>query len=165
MCQDILSVENKDIINSAIDQQMYFFKHSIDYTKLFLEEIYFCTVVVPEITGPVDMFKKEFKVVLYVDTINGRKKLAFKDEASVKSEIELSRKMETKKIPLELDFNLLISSKDSGKTIQLDMIDNNTQKKSALLNFCNFFAVNLAPALKWYLKRKWEEVTVNEHKS
>jgi hypothetical protein len=128
----------------------------------FLKEIYLC-LIGPEVDDiQPDPFKKEFKLILHVDTINGRKKLNFKDEAAINAEIELSRKMCDKKIPLELYVSMKMSSKDKGKTVNIDMIDHEVgQKKSALLNFGNFFAVNIPTALKYYLKKRWEE-TVNK---
>lgn len=121
--------------------------------------MYLCSVGKEASDTETDPFTKVFKVILYVDTINGRKKMSFKDEATVKSEIELSKKMMDKKVRLDLDIVVKISSKDKGKTIEIDMHDSVVQKKSALLSFSNFFAVNITTALKYYLKKQWEETT------
>lgn len=127
-------------------------------TIKFLQEIYLCEII-PEVDdAQPNPFKKEFKLMLHIDTINGRKKMSFKDEPAIKAEIDLSRKMFEKKLPLELYISMKISSKDKGKTVDFDMIDREVgRKKSALLNFGNFFAVNITGALKYYLKKNWED--------
>jgi len=161
LCQDILSIQNKDKIYSVEDQQLFFFNHVFDNTVKFLKEIYLCTVV-PEVTdAPQNPFNKEFKLMLCVDTVNGRKKMNFKDDSSMKAEIDLSRKMNEKKVRLDLDISFKISSRDKGKTVDFDMLDSQVGKKSALLTFGNFFAVNIQPAVKYFLKKRWEEVTNN----
>lgn len=101
--------------------------------------------------------KQEMKVVLKVDTLNGRKKMIFKDESATNAEMNLSKTMFQKNIPIDLDVLVTISSKNAGKTVEIDMIDNNVLKKSALPSFSTFFAVNIGSALKFYLKRKLEE--------
>lgn len=103
--------------------------------------------------------KREFKVVLHVDTINGRKKMSFKDESTYESEIAISKKMSEKKVRIDLDIAMKISSNDNGKTVEMFMIDNEVQKKSGLLSFGNFFSVNIVPALKFYLKKTCEDIT------
>lgn len=97
--------------------------------------------------------KKEFKILLHFDTFNGRKKMNFKDESTVKAEINLSKKMNNQKIRLDLDINMKITSKDKGKSIEFEMIDNDVQKKSAVQTFGNFFSVNVQQALKFYLEQ------------
>lgn len=103
--------------------------------------------------------EKEFNIILHVDTINGRKKMSFKDDSSVNAEINLSRKMSENKVRLDLDINMKITSKDAGKSVDFEMIDNNLQKKSTIQTFGNLFSVNIPQALKFYLKKNWEEAT------
>lgn len=98
-----------------------------------------------------------FKVILLVDTVNGRKKVNFKDQLSVAAEINLSEKMSEKKLPLNLNLTMTISSKNKGKSIDFELVDNEMHQKSALLNFSNFFSVNIVLALKFYLKERLEE--------
>lgn len=64
-----------------------------------------------------------------------------------------------KKIRMDLDADVKISSKDNGKTVDIEMFDAEVQKKSALPNFGTYFAVNISPALKYYLKKSWEDST------
>lgn len=94
--------------------------------------------------------------MLTEDTVNGRKKMVFKDESTVAAEAELSRKMREKGVRLDLDATVKITSTTKGKTVDLEILDNSAQKKSGLPNFCNFFAVNIPVALKYYLKKKWD---------
>lgn len=124
--------------------------------KEFLEEVYLCTVTPkPETEEPM---KQDMTVFLNFDTINGRKKMNFKSESTMDAEISLSKKMYEKHIPIELDVNLSISSKNNGKTVEIDMMDNKSaDKKSALPSFGTFFAVNVIPALKFYLKKRLDE--------
>lgn len=157
MCQDILRAQDSTKICSIEDQQKFFFDHIYDDAKKFLQEVYLCEIV-PEVTDTQeDPFKKEFKLTLTTDTINGRKKMVFKDESTINGEIELSKTMKEKKVPMELDVCMKISSKDKGKSVDIELVDNGVQKKSPLLNFSNFFAVNIPVALKYYLKKKWED--------
>lgn len=104
--------------------------------------------------------KKEMKVSLKFDSINGRKKMNFKDESSMNAEVNLSKKMLEKSILLDLDVNVKISTTDKGKTVEISMLDNNITKKSALPTFGTFFSVNIGAALKFYLKRKMEEAMI-----
>lgn len=68
--------------------------------------------------------------------------------------------MSEKKIRLDLDITMKISSKDKGKTVDFDLNDNDPAvKKSPILSFGNIVAVNVAPTLKYYLKKTWEEAT------
>lgn len=104
---------------------------------------------------------KEFKIELHVDTINQRKKINFKDDATLQADIELSKKMCANKIQLQLDINVKISTATKGKIVNLELIDNSTTKKSALSNFGSCLNINLMPALRFYLKKKWTEATNN----
>lgn len=81
----------------------------------------------------------------------------FKDEASVNSEKKISHMMKEKKIQLDLDAIVNISSKDDGKTVDIEMVDSVSKKKSGLPNFGTYFAVNISPALKFYLKSRHVE--------
>lgn len=101
---------------------------------------------------------EEFNVVLNVDTVNGRKKINFKDESAVSAEVKISHMMSDKKMPTDLDVVLKISSKDKGKSVDIEMIDNAGTKKSVLPSFSSFFAINISTALKFYLKSTWEDV-------
>lgn len=141
------------------DQQRFFYHHVYESSVKFLQEIYLCTIVPEQVDETPEAMVKQFKIILHVDTINGRKKINFKDDASLSNEINLSRKMNEKKIRFELDISMKISSKDKGKSINIEMVDNDAQKKTALSNFGNFFAVNIPQALKFYLKKKLEEAT------
>jgi len=143
------------------DQQQFFFNHTVEYTKKFLEEIYMATVLPDAAEAPADMMKKQFTVTLLVDTINGRKKLNFNNPETVQSEITLTQKMLEKNIKLDLDVVLTISSTDKGKSADFLLVDSDSRKKSALLSFGNFFSVNVATALRYYLKKRWEESTNN----
>lgn len=112
----------------------------------------------PEINEASKPFQTRFKVVLQVDTINGRKKINFKDEGTIKGEKTLSRKMAEKNIKLDLDVLMQIHSKDSGKTVEFEIYDENSAGKSALQNFGNYFSINILPALRFYLKKKLEGI-------
>ena len=148
--------QDKDKICSVEDQQVFFFNHVYEGIKKFLQEIYLCTIVaVPDHFTP-DPFCKWFKMVLDVDTVNGRKKVNFKDETSVNNEKKVSNMMKEKKIPIEIESMVKISSKDNGKAVVIEMIDCQVKKKSGLPNFGTFFAVNISPALKYYLKTLWD---------
>lgn len=139
------------------DQHKFFFDHIYENTKKFLREVYLCQIVSEDTDTQEDPFKREFKLILTTDTINGRKKMVFKDESTINGEIELSKKMKEKNLPMELDVYVKITSKDKGKSVEMELVDSGVQKKSALLNFSNFFAVNIPVALKYYLKKKWED--------
>jgi hypothetical protein len=121
-----------------------------------------CTIV-PEIidnqASTADTMQTRFKIILPYDTINGRKKLSFKDDETMQQEKSLSQKMFEKRIPFDLDIMMAIVTKDKGKSIDFDMFDNNfANKKSALLNFGNYFSINITTALKYFLKKRWEEL-------
>lgn len=156
-CQDILSHNNPNKLLTPDDQQKYFFEHAVECTKKFLQEIYLC-ILVPEINETSKPFESRFKVILHVDTINGRKKINFKDESTIKGEISLSRTMAEKKIRLDLDVLILISSKDKGKSVEYVIFDENSAGKSALQNFGNYFSINILTALRYYLKKKLDEI-------
>lgn len=153
--------ENPSKVYSAEDQQKFFYEHALEYTQIFLKDYYLCRVI-PEISDenqPKQM-QARLKVILQFDTINGRKKMSFKDDESCTAEKTLSSKMLEKKINLDLDCLMVISSKDKGKTIDIDMFDyNNVTKKSSLLSFGNYFSINIATALKYYLKKRWDIAT------
>lgn len=157
MCQDILRAQDSTKICSIDDQQKFFFHHVHENTKKFLQEVYLCEIVTEVTDTQADPFNTEFKLMLTTDTINGRKKMVFKDESTINGEIELSKTMKEKKVLMELDVCMKISSKDKGKSVEMELVDNGVQKKSALLNFSNFFAVNIPVALKYYLKKQWED--------
>lgn len=145
------------------NKQELFFNHVENDTKRFLEEIYLCTITarpVPE----TEIMMKEINVALRFDTINGRKKLNLKDDSTMNAEINLSKKMCEKEIVLDLDINMTISSSDNGKTVDINMIDNDVLKKSALRNFSTFFSVNLGTALKFYLKKRFATATARIQK-
>jgi hypothetical protein len=123
-----------------------------------------CTVI-PELSADqsnANLMQSRLRVVLQYDTINGRKKMSFKDDETIGVEQTLSSKMLDKKISLDLDCLMVISSKDKGKTIDFDMFDSsNVAKKSSLLSFGNYFSINIATALKFYLKKRWDMATSN----
>lgn len=159
-CQDILTHQNQNKICSVEDQQKYFFEHVKEYTEKFLKDVYLCTIV-PEVSedNKTNSMLYKFRVILLFDTINGRKKMSFKDDESFDAEKLLSKKMLEKRIKLDLDILVAITSLDKGKTIDIDMFDSNSSsKKSSLLAFGNYFSINIALALKYYLKKRWEEV-------
>lgn len=166
-CLDILLTtqnENSTKIYSIEDQQKLFYEHVLEYTQKFLKEHYLCTVI-PELLDQdqsnSNLMQSRLRVILQYDTINGRKKMSFKDDETVGVEQTLSSKMLEKKINLDLDCLMVISSKDKGKTIDFDMFDSsNVVKKSSLLSFGNYFSINIATALKFYLKKRWDMATV-----
>lgn len=140
------------------DQQKFFFDHTVENTKKFLQEIYLCTLV-PDISETSNPFQSRFKVVLQIDTINGRKKINYKDENTIKTEQTLSKKMAEKNIRFDLDALMVIQSKDKGKTVEFEIYDENSAgKPSALQNFGNYFSINILTALRYYLKKKAEEI-------
>lgn len=147
---------------SEDDQQAFFFNHVCEGTQKFLQEVYLC--VIPPDAGLAqssESMQKEFKVELHVDTINQRKKINFKDDAALNAEIELSKKMCASKNQLQLDITVKISTVTKGKIVTLELIDNSPAKKSALSNFGSCLNINLMPALRFYLKKKWTEATNN----
>ncbi|KAG5677053.1 hypothetical protein PVAND_006837 [Polypedilum vanderplanki] len=163
LCQDILTQYNKDKILTMEDQQKFYFDNFVEHTEKFLKEIYLCTVL-PELSGEKsnsNVMEKKFKVILPVDTINGRKKMIFKDDDSVNTEKLLSKKLFEKKTPLDLDIFINISSADKGKTIDIDMFDNHANKKTSILTFGNYFSINVPLALKYFLRKLWCEVMKN----
>jgi hypothetical protein len=129
----------------------------VEHTKKFLQEIYLCTLV-PDISETSSPFTSRFKIVLQVDTINGRKKINYKDENTVKFEKSLSMKMAEKKILFDLDALMVIQTKDKGKTVEIEIYDENSAGKSALQNFGNYFSINILSALRFYLKKKADEI-------
>lgn len=139
------------------DQQKYFFDHAVENTKKFLQEIYLCTLI-PDISETSNPFSARFKVVLQIDTINGRKKINYKDENTIKAELSLSKKMAEKGIRFDLDALMVILSKDKGKTVEFEIYDENSAGKSALQNFGNYFSINILTALRYYLKKKADEI-------
>lgn len=131
---------------------------------MFLNEVYLCFVT-PVDGNPQTPMRKVLKVVLHVDTVNGRKKMQFKDNASYEDEIKHSKIMMEQKKRIEIDMTMTISSKDKGKSVEIFMIDNELQVKSSLLGFCNYFSVNLPLALKYYLKKQCEDITKDQELS
>lgn len=161
ICQDILSSTNANKVYSVMDQQSFLYAHILEYTKKFLQDIYLCSIVpdISDSSSSSSSMHSRFKIILPFDTINGRKKIGFKDDDSVQQEINLSTKMLAKKLRLDLDIIMVVSSKDKGKTIDFDMFDNNNaSKKSALLTFGNYFSINITTAIKFYLKKRLETV-------
>lgn len=160
LCQDILRLADKDKVISLEDQQAYMFNHICQGTIKLLKDVYLC-IIVPEVSDAQEVpFKTEFKVILHVDTVSGRKKLSLLNEATYNNEIVISRKMNEKKIRFDLDITMKISSKDKGKTVDFDLKDSDpAAKKSPILSFGNIFSVNIAPTIKYYLKKTWEEAT------
>lgn len=143
-------------IFSVEDQQKFFFNRVYESAIKFLKEIYLCTIV-PEEVDSKETMVKQFKIILHVDTINGRKKINFKDDAAVINEINLSKKMNEKKVRFDLDISMKISSKDKGKSVNIEMFDNDVQKKTSLFSFGNFFSVNIPQAVKFYLRKELDE--------
>jgi hypothetical protein len=139
---------------------LFLYNHTVEGSKKFLQEVYLCTLVSEPSSSELP-FKDEFRLSLNVDTVNGRKKMNFKDDATMSSEISLSKKMCEKAVKFDLNVMLTISSKDKGKTVDYELVDIESNKRSAVLNFGNFFSVNISTVLKYYLKKKWEEVTNN----
>ncbi|KAL7047248.1 hypothetical protein ACKWTF_002843 [Chironomus riparius] len=162
-CQDILLNENPSKFYSVEEQQTLFYELVVEYSQKFLKEHYLCTVI-PELSedqSNSNLMQSRLRVILQYDTINGRKKMSFKDDETIEVEKTLSSKMLEKKINLDLDCLMVISTKDKGKTIDFDMFDSsNVTKKSSLLSFGNYFSINILTALKFYLKKKWDMVTV-----
>jgi hypothetical protein len=162
-CQDILLHENPSKIYSVADQQMLFYEHVVEYSQKFLKDYYLCTVI-PELSedqSNSNLMQTRLRVILQYDTINGRKKMSFKDDETIEVEQTLSSKMLDKKINLDLDCLMVISTKDKGKTIDFDMFDSsNVTKKSSLLSFGNYFSINISTALKFYLKKRWDMATL-----
>ncbi|XP_070494374.1 poly(A) RNA polymerase, mitochondrial-like [Chironomus tepperi] len=162
-CQDILLHENPSKIYSVEDQHKLFYEHVLEYTQKFLKECYLCTVI-PELSeepSNSNPMHTRLHIVLQYDTINGRKKMNFKDDESVGVEQTLSSKMLEKKIAYDLDCYLVIFSRDQGKSVSYDMFDsNNVSKKSSLSSFGNYFSINIATALKFYLKKRWDMATI-----
>jgi hypothetical protein len=164
MCQDILVLtdENYETVFSEKDLQKFFFNHVMTYTIEFLRDVYLCTIV-PEVSekSQENAMQSKYKVLLPFDSVNGRKKMSFKDDESVKGEKILSAKMLEKKNPFGLDIQMFISSDDGGKSVCIDMLDDNPNgKKTALLAFGNYFSINIPLALKYYLKKRWDNVKV-----
>lgn len=149
LCQDILTSRDPTKVCSVQDQQNFFLVHVCSGIKRFLKDVYLCTIL------PGDT-PQEFKIFLDFDTVNGRKKINFKDEATLASDVKISTMMREKKIPLDLDAVVTITSKDEGKTVDIEMTDSVNRKKSALPNFGTYFAVNIQAALKYYLKEAWD---------
>lgn len=160
LCQDILRSTDKDKVISSVDQQAYLFRHICDGTIKLLKDVFLCIVVPETNNAQENPFRATFKVILHVDTVNGRKKLNLLNEATYDNEIAVSRKMSEKKIRLDLDITLTISSKDKGKSVDIELGDNGPPvQKSPIPRFGSFFAVNVAPALKYYLRQTWKEAT------
>lgn len=159
-CQDILT--KKDDTNTKIftaeSQQKFFFEHIVESTKKFLQEIYLATVISEPVDALKNTMRYECKIFLVEDTINGRKKMNFNTVEALAAESALSKKMMEKKINLDLEMILTISSLDKGKTVDFQMHDIYPRKKTALLAFGNYFAVNIPAAIRFYLKQKWEDI-------
>ena len=125
-------------------------------TKLFLEEIY-CAVV-EEIESDGD-FKRVFKVTLSVDTVDSRKKINFTSIDTLAAEKLVTQQKLERNEPFALDLILTLQSLDQGMTIECNMADNLESKKSSLSTFGSYFAINILHAIKFYLKKKFEEVS------
>ena len=118
-----------------------------------------CTII-PEISETTTSASR-FKVILHVDTINLRKKISFKDEAAVNNEMKLSAKIAANNVKFDLDVLMIISTKDGGKTVQYEIIDESKVGKSALQNFGSYFSVNILNALRYFLKKRLENASIN----
>ena len=105
-----------------------------------------------------------FKVILHADTFTGRKNINFKDESTFNAEINVSQKMSEKKLQAAIDLTLIISSKNQGKSIDFEIMDNKVQRKSSLSPFSNFFSINISQAMKFYLKKRLEETKAEDIK-
>ena len=154
MCQDILAFnkkgKNKDIINVE-ECQLYYVQHVIESTKLFLENIYCANV---EEVKSKDKFKREFKVKLFVDTVNSRKKINFSSNVTFATEMLVTKQKVERKEPFALDIIMTLQSFDKGLTVECNMVDNADVKKSSLSMFGSYFVVNIVQAIKFYLKKK-----------
>lgn len=154
MCQDILAFnkkgKKKDIINVE-ECQLYYVKHVIESTKLFLENIYCANV---EEVKSKDKFKREFKVTLFVDTVNSRKKINFSNNVTFATEMLVTKQKVERNEPFALDIIMTLQSFDKGLTVECNMVDNADVKKSSLSMFGSYFVVNIVQAIKFYLKKK-----------
>lgn len=153
-----MHAEDKNRITTEDDHLKFYYKHVCTGTIQFLEEVYLCSITQLN-NADDDSLPLEMKISLPFDTLRGRKKLNFKDEATVNAEKDLSKKMVENKFQIDLDGMMKISTKDNGKTIDFDMIDNEVQKKSSLPIFGSLFGVNIGSALQFYLKTKLKNVT------
>lgn len=158
MCQDILAIKEKDNKDAIINEeacQLFYAQHIMESTKLFLEEIYCADVEEIESEGD---FKRVFKVSLFVDTVNSRKKINFKSLDTFASEKLVSKQKVEKNEPFALDMIMTFDSSDEGKTVDCNMLDKVETKKTSLSMFGSYFAVNIVEAIRFYLKQKFEEV-------
>lgn len=116
--------------------------------------MYLCTIVPDLSESTSNPFQTRFKVILQLDTINGRKKINYKSESTIDTEKYLSKKMAEKNIRFDLDAVMVIQSKDKGKTVEFEVYDENSAGKSAVQNFGNYFSINILTSLRYYLKKK-----------
>lgn len=128
----------------------------MESTKLFLEEIYCADVEEIESEGD---FKRVFKVSLFVDTVNSRKKINFTSIDTFASEMLVSKQKVEKKEPFALDMIMTLDSSDLGITVDCNMVDNLETKKTSLSMFGSYFVVNIVQAIRFYLKLKFEDVS------
>jgi len=157
LCQSILNAESNNKIHGVMDQQKLFYEIVVIGTIRFLQEIYLCTIDAYQNQSISNSMVKRFKVSLRADTFNGRKKINFKDQASVDNEMDLSKQLSQRKLLIDLD--LTISSKTGGKSIDFEMVDNVIQKK-ALQIFSNYFSVNIVQAVNFYLRKRLEKAII-----
>lgn len=118
-----------------------------------------CTII-PEVSES-SSNETRFKVILPIDTINLRKKISFKDETAVNNEMKLSLKIAGNNVKFDLDVLMIISTKDGGKSVQFEMIDESKAGKSALQNFGSYFSVNIFNALRYFLKKRLENIVID----
>lgn len=149
--------DNKETIINIEACQLYFAKHVMESTKLFIEEIY--SADIEEIEESENDFKRVFKVTLFVDTVNSRKKINFTSIKTFASEKLVTAQKVQRKEPFNLDTIMTLQSLDQGKTIECNMVDNLEKKKTSLGIFGSYFAVNIVQAIKFYLKMKFEEIS------
>ncbi|CAO1298302.1 unnamed protein product [Diamesa hyperborea] len=158
ICQDILAIKeknNKDKIINVEACQLFYAQHVMESTKLFLEEIYCADVEEIESDGD---FKRVYKVSLLVDTVNSRKKINFTNNNTFALEQLVSKQKVEKNDPFALDITMTLQSLDEGKTVDCNMVDNADVKKTSLSMFGSYFVVNIVNAIRFYLKKKFDEL-------
>ncbi|CRK99744.1 CLUMA_CG013019, isoform A [Clunio marinus] len=160
ICEAILRAKCESDLCSDEEQRKLFFNNVVNYTKKLLADFYLCTITDDKNLAQ-DEMKTNYRVVLKEDTVNGRKKMNFKDDKSANTEIELSKKIRDNKNKFDLDAVVEISSVNQGQSVDISMTENQT-KKSSIANFGNFFSINLTEAIKYFLKKDLEVLTVKK---
>lgn len=153
MCQDILVDNDPNMVYSDDDSSKFFYDHLIESTVKLLSEIYLCEVIAVESEKEGN---RVFNVKLQYDTFKDRKKINFKSETTYESEQNLSKTMLDKKTEVDLDILLTMSTKNSGKVVDFQMVNRVSNPKSLILSFCNYISVNITSAMRYYLKQKWD---------